>query len=188
MGADLAFVFCATEACVPIKSYSPELMVTSFYNGVETAERDDMQYPDPVSRRMGVSASSSESTSVSVSVGEAGAGAESDRKADPQRAIDDVSSDALEKKVRKIVTCAGVKVASYGLTIKDDLNYLINFRAVSSTILSTLLSPSLQSFHPVLYLLLYSPLLSSLISVTLASSQNPTHHRYRHLHLYFHLS
>ena len=49
MGADLAFVFCATEACVPIKSYSPELMVTSFYNGIETLEHDDScQYTDPM--------------------------------------------------------------------------------------------------------------------------------------------
>ena len=30
-GADLSFVFCAKEAAVPIKTYSPELMVTSFY-------------------------------------------------------------------------------------------------------------------------------------------------------------
>jgi len=31
-GADLAYVFCAEEASQPIKSYSPELMVTAFYN------------------------------------------------------------------------------------------------------------------------------------------------------------
>jgi ATP-dependent NAD(P)H-hydrate dehydratase len=31
-GADLAFVFCAKQAMIPIKSYSPELMVTSFYD------------------------------------------------------------------------------------------------------------------------------------------------------------
>mmetsp|Transcript_15726 Transcript_15726/g.44071 ORF Transcript_15726/g.44071 Transcript_15726/m.44071 type:complete len:431 (+) Transcript_15726:92-1384(+) len=31
-GADLAFVFCAEEACLPIKCYSPELMVTSIYS------------------------------------------------------------------------------------------------------------------------------------------------------------
>lgn len=30
-GADLSFVFCAKEAAIPIKSYSPELMVTPFY-------------------------------------------------------------------------------------------------------------------------------------------------------------
>lgn len=30
-GADLVFVFCAKEAAIPIKSYSPELMVTPFY-------------------------------------------------------------------------------------------------------------------------------------------------------------
>lgn len=31
-GCDLAFVFCAKQALIPIKSYSPELMVTSFYD------------------------------------------------------------------------------------------------------------------------------------------------------------
>jgi ATP-dependent NAD(P)H-hydrate dehydratase len=31
-GADLSFIFCAKQACNPIKSYSPELMVTSFYD------------------------------------------------------------------------------------------------------------------------------------------------------------
>lgn len=31
-GADLAFVFCAEEACLPIKSYSPELMVAPVYS------------------------------------------------------------------------------------------------------------------------------------------------------------
>lgn len=31
-GADLSFVFCSQEASAPIKSYSPELMVTPFYN------------------------------------------------------------------------------------------------------------------------------------------------------------
>lgn len=30
-GADLVFVFCAQEALVPIKSYSPEFMVTALY-------------------------------------------------------------------------------------------------------------------------------------------------------------
>lgn len=128
MGADLAFVFCATEACVPIKSYSPELMVTSFYNGVETAERDDIQFPDPVSLSASESASASTSVSRSVSAresgsrsaGEAGAGSESDRKANPQRAMEDVSSDALAKKVRKVIWCAGVNV----ITSKDDLNDL----------------------------------------------------------------
>lgn len=32
MGADLSFVFCAKEATIPIKSYSPELMVAAFYS------------------------------------------------------------------------------------------------------------------------------------------------------------
>ena len=31
-GGDLAYVFCEKQALIPIKSYSPELMVTSFYN------------------------------------------------------------------------------------------------------------------------------------------------------------
>eukprot|EP00568_Trieres_chinensis_P014737 CAMPEP_0183323930 /NCGR_PEP_ID=MMETSP0160_2-20130417/75676_1 /TAXON_ID=2839 ORGANISM="Odontella Sinensis, Strain Grunow 1884" /NCGR_SAMPLE_ID=MMETSP0160_2 /ASSEMBLY_ACC=CAM_ASM_000250 /LENGTH=354 /DNA_ID=CAMNT_0025491387 /DNA_START=385 /DNA_END=1449 /DNA_ORIENTATION=+ len=35
VGADLAFVFCAEEAAVPIKCYSPELMVASVYNAAE---------------------------------------------------------------------------------------------------------------------------------------------------------
>lgn len=30
-GGDLVFVFCAAEALVPIKSYSPEFMVTALY-------------------------------------------------------------------------------------------------------------------------------------------------------------
>ena len=34
-GADLAFVFCAEEASIPIKSYSPELMVSSVYKESE---------------------------------------------------------------------------------------------------------------------------------------------------------
>lgn len=31
-GADLAYVFCAKEAAMPIKAYSPELMVTGVYD------------------------------------------------------------------------------------------------------------------------------------------------------------
>jgi ATP-dependent NAD(P)H-hydrate dehydratase len=31
-GADLSYVFCSQEAAAPIKSYSPELMVTPFYD------------------------------------------------------------------------------------------------------------------------------------------------------------
>jgi ATP-dependent NAD(P)H-hydrate dehydratase len=34
-GADLAFVFCAQEAAVPIKCYSPELMVAPVYSATE---------------------------------------------------------------------------------------------------------------------------------------------------------
>jgi NAD(P)H-hydrate repair Nnr-like enzyme with NAD(P)H-hydrate dehydratase domain len=32
MGADLSWVFCSEKASIPIKGYSPELMVTSFYS------------------------------------------------------------------------------------------------------------------------------------------------------------
>lgn len=31
-GADLAYIFCAEEAALPIKSYSPELMVAPVYS------------------------------------------------------------------------------------------------------------------------------------------------------------
>lgn len=41
-GADLAYIFCAQEAALAIKSYSPELMVTSVY----TAERFDAALDD----------------------------------------------------------------------------------------------------------------------------------------------
>ena len=42
-GGDLAYVFCAKEAAIPIKSYSPELMVTPFYSfeSVEDIGDDD---------------------------------------------------------------------------------------------------------------------------------------------------
>ena len=44
-GSDLVFIFCAKEAAIPIKSYSPELMVTPFYEegsivSVTTANSD----------------------------------------------------------------------------------------------------------------------------------------------------
>ena len=35
VGADLSFVFCAEEAAIPIKTYSPELMVTPVYSAKE---------------------------------------------------------------------------------------------------------------------------------------------------------
>ncbi|KAL3944735.1 MAG: hypothetical protein SGBAC_001206 [Bacillariaceae sp.] len=38
VGSDLSFVFCAEEAAIPIKSYSPELMVTSVYSAKEFDE------------------------------------------------------------------------------------------------------------------------------------------------------
>ena len=31
LGADLSFIFCAEAATIPIKSYSPEVMVVPFY-------------------------------------------------------------------------------------------------------------------------------------------------------------
>ena len=34
-GADLSWVYCSQEAAIPIKSYSPELMVTPFYDDRE---------------------------------------------------------------------------------------------------------------------------------------------------------
>src|SRR5437879_5438453 len=34
-GGDLAFVFCGSEAAMPIKSYSPELIVTPIYDAHE---------------------------------------------------------------------------------------------------------------------------------------------------------
>ena len=42
-GGDLAYVFCAKEAAIPIKSYSPEIMVTPFYSfeSVEDVGDDD---------------------------------------------------------------------------------------------------------------------------------------------------
>ena len=94
MGADLAFVFCATEACVPIKGYSPELMVTSFYNGIETLEYDDSQYTVPMTAATGAmkaeAESESESVSVSVPVSE------------------NVSNDVVEWKVSDIFNCSQV--------------------------------------------------------------------------------
>lgn len=39
-GADLLFVFCAKQAEGPIKSYSPELMVTSFYDADKIKEAE----------------------------------------------------------------------------------------------------------------------------------------------------
>lgn len=39
-GADLSFVFCSKEASTPIKCYSPELMVTSFYDDSKLMSED----------------------------------------------------------------------------------------------------------------------------------------------------
>ncbi|CAJ1918923.1 unnamed protein product [Cylindrotheca closterium] len=38
VGSDLSFVFCAEEAAIPIKTYSPELMVASVYSAKEFDE------------------------------------------------------------------------------------------------------------------------------------------------------
>ena len=40
-GADLVFVFCAKEALIPIKSYSPEFMVTELYDGSKLEKNDE---------------------------------------------------------------------------------------------------------------------------------------------------
>ena len=37
----MAFVFCAKEASLPIKSYSPELMVIPFYSHEEIFDQED---------------------------------------------------------------------------------------------------------------------------------------------------
>ena len=55
-GADLVFVFCAKEAAIPIKSYSPELMVTPFYEegnilSVTAANHQDDSCPSDTSSR-----------------------------------------------------------------------------------------------------------------------------------------
>ncbi len=42
-GADLAFCFCAEEAAIPLKSYSPELMVAPVYKASEFEEADEKQ-------------------------------------------------------------------------------------------------------------------------------------------------
>lgn len=39
-GADLSYVYCAEEAAIPIKSYSPELMVTPFYSATSHMDRE----------------------------------------------------------------------------------------------------------------------------------------------------
>lgn len=38
IGADLAYVYCAVEAAIPIKSYSPELMVIPFYSATAVSD------------------------------------------------------------------------------------------------------------------------------------------------------
>ena len=41
MGCDLCTVFCAEEASIPIKIFSPELMVSSFYSKSETDNEEE---------------------------------------------------------------------------------------------------------------------------------------------------
>ena len=43
VGSDLAFVFCAQEAALAIKSYSPELMVAPVYSAKEFNKHVDKQ-------------------------------------------------------------------------------------------------------------------------------------------------
>jgi len=52
-GADLAYVFCAQEACLPIKSYSPELMVAPVYNAAGfDALADDYEENDKTKKQI----------------------------------------------------------------------------------------------------------------------------------------
>lgn len=39
-GADLSWVYCSQEAAIPIKSYSPELMVTPFFDDKKLSDDD----------------------------------------------------------------------------------------------------------------------------------------------------
>lgn len=48
VGSDLAFVFCAQEAALAIKSYSPELMVAPVYSSREFNEHADKQHDESV--------------------------------------------------------------------------------------------------------------------------------------------
>ena len=43
-GADLCSIYCAEEAALPIKSYSPELMVTPFYSYRGDLERNTCSF------------------------------------------------------------------------------------------------------------------------------------------------
>eukprot|EP00980_Cylindrotheca_fusiformis_P010256 scaffold2277_cov137-Cylindrotheca_fusiformis.AAC.11 len=52
-GADLSFVFCAEEATLPIKSYSPELMVAGVYSAKEfdqLADQDEKDAEIPIQK------------------------------------------------------------------------------------------------------------------------------------------
>ena len=46
VGADLSFVFCAEEAAIPIKTYSPELMVAPVYSAKKFDELKDGEEKD----------------------------------------------------------------------------------------------------------------------------------------------
>lgn len=41
-GADLSWIYCSQSAAIPIKSYSPELMVTPFYEDAATLQADPL--------------------------------------------------------------------------------------------------------------------------------------------------
>ena len=43
-GADLSSIFCALEASLPIKSYSPELMVSPFYSYEDGIRRSEILF------------------------------------------------------------------------------------------------------------------------------------------------
>jgi hypothetical protein len=48
-GCDLSFVFCSKDASIPIKSYSPELMVTAIYDDAKMLSSDQKTVDDEVS-------------------------------------------------------------------------------------------------------------------------------------------
>ena len=53
LGADLAWVYCSKDSAVPIKSYSPELIVTPFYDEDVVFHLDNETKPDQFSIEVG---------------------------------------------------------------------------------------------------------------------------------------
>ena len=45
-GADLLFIFCASQAAIPIKCYSPELMVSPFYDTEAFSSSEGLFIPE----------------------------------------------------------------------------------------------------------------------------------------------